>query len=115
MAHPAGLSTHRSVSVSSHHQWEDGGPSVLRLEGCLGFWGGQQPETFLSWSLQSDAGDIPAVGILVCEGGGCMELGLNRAVLPQCLRVLGGVGQEGTSPSAYVGELQDFFAVIVLC
>lgn len=55
------------------------------------------------------------MGILVCEGGGCMELGLNGAVLPQCLRVLGGVGQEGTSPSAYVGELQDFFAVIVLC
>ena len=55
---------------------------MLRLEGCLGFWGGQQPETFLSWSLQSDAGDIPAVGILVCEGGGCMELGLNGAVLP---------------------------------
>lgn len=38
-----------------------------------------------------------------------MELGLNGAVLPQCLRVLGGVGQEGTSPSAYIGELQDFF------
>lgn len=44
---------------------------MLQLEGCLGSWGGggQQPETFLSWSLQSDAGDIPAVGILVCESG----------------------------------------------
>lgn len=37
-----------------------------------------------------------------------MELAPNGAALPQFLRVLGGMGQEGTSPSAYIGELQGF-------